>query len=75
MTWRDKLEIGLKEDARFRKDNLPAGQVRGPEISSGPGRSPVIPAAREDLTIVAPVDPNEKPAEPPTPSESDQNDL
>jgi len=75
MTWRDKLEIGLKEDARFRKDNLPADQVRGPELPSGPGRSPVIPAAREDHTIVAPVDPDEKPPEQPTPSESDQTDL
>ena len=44
MTWRDKLEIGLKNDAPFRKDNLPEDQVRGPEIPSGPGRSPVIPA-------------------------------
>jgi len=56
MTWRDKLEIGLKEDARFRKDNLPADQVRGPEVSSGPGRSPVIPAAREDEKRVPPVE-------------------
>jgi hypothetical protein len=46
MTWRDKLEIGLKEDAPFRKDNLPDDQVRGPEIPSGPGRSPEVPAAR-----------------------------
>ena len=52
MTWKDKLEIGLKEDAPFRKDNLPADQVRGPEAPSGPGRSPVIPAAREDRTAV-----------------------
>jgi hypothetical protein len=48
MTWRDKLELGLKEDAPFRKDNLPASQVRGPEIPTGPGRSPEIPMARED---------------------------
>ena len=46
MTWKDKLEIGLKEDAPFRKDNLPEEQVRGPEIPSGPGRSPLVPAAR-----------------------------
>ena len=52
MTWKDKLEIGLKEDAPFRKDNLPADQVRGPEVPAGPGRSPVIPAAREDQTAV-----------------------
>ncbi len=52
MTWKDKLEIGLKEDAPYRKDNLPASQVRGPEIPSGPGRSPEIPAAREDATEI-----------------------
>jgi len=48
MTWRDKLEIGLKEDAPFRKDNLPEGEVQGPEIPTGPGRSPEIPEARVD---------------------------
>jgi hypothetical protein len=48
MTWKDKLEIGLKNDAPFRKDNLPESQVRGPEIPAGPGRSPIIPAAIED---------------------------
>jgi hypothetical protein len=48
MTWRDKLEIGLKEDAPFRRDNLPQQQVRGPEVSNGPGRSPEIPLARGD---------------------------
>ncbi len=48
MTWKDKLEIGLKEDAPFRKDNLPASEQQGPEHSSGPGRSPEIPSARKD---------------------------
>ena len=48
MTWRDKLEIGLKEGAPFRKDNLPASEVRGPQIPTGPGRSPEIPMARDD---------------------------
>ena len=52
MTWKDKLEIGLKEDAPFRKDNLPEDQVRGPEVPAGPGRSPVIPAARGDKDVV-----------------------
>ena len=52
MTWKDKLEIGLKKDAPFRKDNLPEDQVSGPEIPAGPGRSPVIPAAVEDKTVV-----------------------
>lgn len=52
MTWKDKLEIGLKKDAPFRKDNLPEDQVRGPEVPAGPGRSPVIPAAADDKTVV-----------------------
>jgi hypothetical protein len=52
MTLKDKLEIGLKEDAAYRKDNLPDSQVRGPEVPAGPGRSPVIPAARDDKNIV-----------------------
>jgi hypothetical protein len=33
MTIKDKLEIALKEDAPFRRDNLPASQIprsRGP---------------------------------------------
>jgi hypothetical protein len=47
MTWKDKLEIGLKEDAPFRKDNLPQSEVGGPEIPSGPGRSPEMPMARQ----------------------------
>ena len=52
MTIKDKLEIGLKENAPFRKDNLPDGQVRGPEIPAGPGRSPEIPLARSDKNLV-----------------------
>jgi len=43
MTWKDKLEIGLKDDAPYRKDNLPDQQVRGPEIPAGEGRSPIVP--------------------------------
>ena len=46
MTWKDKLEIGLKEDAPFRKDNLPQNEIQGPQLSTGPGRSPEIPLAR-----------------------------
>jgi len=53
MTLRDKLEIGLKKDAEFRKDNLPEEQVRGPEVPAGPGRSPVIPAAKADAEQAA----------------------
>lgn len=48
MTWKDKLEIGLEEDAPFRKDNLPDEQVRGEQIPAGEGRSPEVPAARQD---------------------------
>jgi len=48
MTWRDKLELGLKEDAAFRKDNLSPDQVRGPELPNGPGRSAEIPLSRGD---------------------------
>ena len=32
MTWRDKLELGVKEDALHGKDNLPPSQIRGPEL-------------------------------------------
>ena len=49
MTLKDKLEIGLKEDAPFRKDNLPENQIRGPQLPTGPGRSPEIPLARGDV--------------------------
>jgi len=59
MTWRDKLEIGLKEDAPYRKDNLPESQIRGPEIPTGPGRSPEIPMARGDKNDVQPSAPSE----------------
>ena len=48
MTWIDKLELGLKEDAAYRKDNLPPDQVRGPQLPSGPGRSPEVPLSRGD---------------------------
>ena len=51
MTWKDKLEIGLKPDAPYRKDNLPDQQVRGPEVPAGKGRSPVVPAAADDKTV------------------------
>jgi len=45
MTWRDKMEIGLKHDAPFRRDNLPAFEAEGPGVPAGPGRSPVVPKA------------------------------
>jgi hypothetical protein len=52
MTWRDKLELGLKENAAYRKDNLPPSQIRGPELPTGPGRSPEIPLAHRDRTEI-----------------------
>ena len=52
MTWRDRLELGLKEDAPYRKDNLPDSQIRGPEIPTGHGRSVEIPMARDDDNYV-----------------------
>jgi hypothetical protein len=48
MTWKDKLELGLKDDAAFRKDNLPEDEVRGPEDPAGPGRSPVVREEKEE---------------------------
>jgi hypothetical protein len=48
MTWKDKLEIGLKEDAPYRRDNLPEFEKEpgGPRRKAGdPTRSPVEPAA------------------------------
>jgi len=60
MTWKDKLEIGLKEDAPYRKDNLPESEVSGPEIPSGPGRSPEIPHARR-ADAKSPVQPSTPP--------------
>ncbi len=45
MTWRDKLEIGLREDAPYRRDNLPETEQKGPEQPAGPGRSPVVASA------------------------------
>jgi hypothetical protein len=58
MTWKDKLEIGLEKDAPFRRDNLPDDQVRGEEVPAGEGRSPVVPAAREDGDATAGIPPN-----------------
>ena len=47
MTWRDKLELGLKDDAAFRRDNLLPEEVHGPEEVSRPGRSPVVTEVRD----------------------------
>jgi hypothetical protein len=56
MTWKDKLEIGLKDDAPYRRDNLPDFQQRkgSPETKPGdPTRSPEEPGAREDAGATA----------------------
>jgi hypothetical protein len=68
MTWKDNLEIGLKPDAPYRKDNLPEEQVKGPEIPAGPGRSPIIPEAAIEAEAVA-VDPAEEVKVPPKPKQ------
>ncbi|MBP6716374.1 MAG: hypothetical protein KAY59_04105 [Acidobacteria bacterium] len=52
MTFKDKLEIGLKEDAPFRRDNLPSFQKApdGPETRpDDETRSPEEPGAREAI--------------------------
>jgi hypothetical protein len=54
MTWKDKLEIGLKDDAPFRRDNLPDAQKdpAGPETKpDDPSRSPEEPGARETARL------------------------
>ena len=60
MTWKDKLEIGLKEDASFRRDNLPDFQKKkdGPETQPGdPTRSPEEPGARQHADAVRQIAP------------------
>ena len=50
MTWKDKLEIGLKDDAPYRRDNLPDFQkVKGGSATQAGDatRSPEEPGARE----------------------------
>jgi len=57
MTWKDKLELGLKDDAPFRRDNLPDFQksAGGPETQPGDTtRSPEEPGARQDAVAVHP---------------------
>jgi hypothetical protein len=52
MTWKDKLEIGLKDDAPFRRDNLPEFQQtdegHAPEDPDA-DRSPEEPGARAEV--------------------------
>jgi hypothetical protein len=50
MSLKDKLEIGLKPDAPYRKDNLPEGQQDDAacEDAATPGNSPAVERAREE---------------------------
>jgi hypothetical protein len=50
MSLKDKLEIGLKPDAPYRKDNLPEGQQDDAacEDAAIPGSSPAVERAREE---------------------------
>jgi hypothetical protein len=49
MTLKDKLEIGLKPDAPFRKDNLPDFQKDDPacDLGATPGETPSVERARK----------------------------
>jgi len=58
MTWKDELEIGLKDDAPFRRDNLPDSEkaLGGPETkSSDETRSPEEPGARRAAETAGPL--------------------
>lgn len=59
MTWKDKLEIGLKDDAPYRRDNLPDRQKRpkGPSRQlTDEDRSPEEPGARDAARLAARID-------------------
>jgi hypothetical protein len=68
MTWKDKLELGLKKDAPFRKDNLPESEVEGPEDPAGPGRSPVVREKKEEREAA-----DDHPEAPPATDEYDKS--
>jgi len=50
MSLKDKLEIGLKPDAPFRKDNLPEFQKDDPacDVAATPSDTPSVERARKD---------------------------
>jgi len=68
MTWKDKLEIGLKDDAAFRRDNLPEFQKseHGRDKKAGDDtRSREEPGARREAARQAgpaEVNPSRRPA-------------
>jgi hypothetical protein len=53
MSLKDKLEIGLKPDAPFRKDNLPEFQQDEPACDEAalPGETPSVERARKECTM------------------------
>lgn len=53
MSLKDKLEIGLKPDAPFRKDNLPDFQKDDPacDVAATPGETPSVEGARKACTM------------------------
>jgi len=53
MSLKDKLEIGLKPDAPFRKDNLPDFQQDDPacDAAATPRDTPSVERARKDCTM------------------------
>ena len=53
MSLKDKLEIGLKPDAPFRKDNLPDFQKDDPACDEGatPSDTPSVERARKECTM------------------------
>jgi len=53
MSLKDKLEIGLKPDAPFRKDNLPDFQKDDPacDVAATPGETPSVERARRECTM------------------------
>ncbi len=53
MSLKDKLEIGLKPDAPFRKDNLPEFQRDDPacDHAATPSDTPSVERARKDCTM------------------------
>ena len=53
MSLKDKLEIGLKPDAPFRKDNLPDFQKDDPACAAAatPTDTPSVERARKDCTM------------------------
>ena len=50
MSFKDKLEIGLKPEAAYKPDNLPDFQKDDPacEVAAQPGESPKLRQARDE---------------------------